>query len=185
MKSALSLALSLYLLLLTGSWRCWAQAEPQLTKPSPERQHLHYFVGTWQIEWETLPGPMTGAGGKVMVTDHNEILGDFFVVFHREGRGPRGSGKEIGILGYDPTRKIYTYENFSDDGDVGRATATISGDTWVVLAPATDNCQKVGDNFKERFTIKEVSPISYTFINEISVDGGPWTKIEQGKAAKK
>ena len=77
MKSALSLALSLYLLLLTGSWRCWAQAEPQLTKPSPERQHLHYFVGIWQIEWETLPGPMTGAGGKVMVTDHNEILGDF------------------------------------------------------------------------------------------------------------
>jgi len=111
--------------------------------------------------------------------------GRFFVVFHREGRGPRGSGKEIGILGYDPTRKVYTYENFSDDGDVGRATATISGDTWVVLAPATDNCQKVGDNFKERFTIKEVSPISYTFINEISVDGGPWTKIEQGKAAKK
>src|SRR5437660_12930601 len=76
-----------------------------------------------------------GPGGKVTVTDHNEMLGDFFVVFHREGQGPMGSGKEIDILGYDPGQKVYTYENFGDDGDVGRATATISGDTWVLLAP--------------------------------------------------
>ena len=126
-----------------------------------------------------------GPGGKVTVTDHNEMLGDFFVVFHREGQGPMGSGKEIDILGYDPGQKVYTHENFGDDGDVGRATATISGDTWVLLAPAIDACRQGGNKFKERFTLEEVSPTSYTFNNEISIDGGPWTEIEEGKATKK
>jgi len=140
-----------------------AQAEPRTPKPGPEYQRLQYFVGNWQIDWETLPGPMTGAGGKVTVTDHNEMLGDFFVVFHREGRGPTGSGKEIDVLGYDPELKVYTFENFNNDGDVGRATATISGDTWVLLAPAGDACRQAVDKIKERFTLKEVSPTSYTF----------------------
>lgn len=182
MKSALALAVFPYFL-LTVSWMCWAQAEPQKPKPDPEYQRLHYFVGDWQIEWETLPGPMTGPGGKVTVTDHSEMLGDFFVVSHREGRRP--GGKEIGILGYDSEQKVYTYEGFGDDGDVARATATISGDTWVLLAPAINPCRQGGDKVKERFTLKEVSPTSYTFISEISMDGGPWTKIEQGKATKK
>jgi len=41
------------------------------------------------------------------------------------------------------------------------------------------------NKFKGRMTIREVSPTSYTFSNEISIDGGPWTKIEEGKATKK
>ena len=182
MKSALALPVFPYLL-LTVSWMCWAQAEPQKPKPGPEYQRLHYFVGDWRIEWETLPGPMTGPGDKVTVTDHSEMLGDVFVVSHREGRRP--GGKEIGILGYDPEQKVYTYEGFGDDGDVARATATISGDTWVLLAPAINPCRQGEDKIKERFTLKEVSPTSYTFISEISSDGGPWTKIEQGKATKR
>ena len=64
MKSALALKAFPYFL-LTVSWMCWAQAEPQKPKLGPEYQRLHYFVGDWQIEWETLPGPMTGPGGKV------------------------------------------------------------------------------------------------------------------------
>ncbi len=171
-------------LLLTLASTLWAEAEPQMPKPGPEHQRLHYFVGDWQTEGEQKPGPM-GPGGKVTGTDHNEMLGDFFVIFRRNEQGPRGSGNEIGILGYDPRRKVYTYEHFGDDGDVGRATATISGDTWVFLWPATDACQQGENKFKGRFTIKEVSPTSYTFINEISIDGGPWTKLQEAKATKK
>jgi len=176
MKRALTLLILIPALLFTLASILAAQAEPQTPKPSPEHQRLHYFAGDWQTEWETKPGP-NGPGGKVIVTDHNEMLGDFFVVFHREGRRPGGPGKEIGILGYDPERKVYTYDGFGDNGDVARATATVSGDTWVLRAE--------GDKFKERFTLKEVSPTSYTFITEVSLDGGPWTKVEEGKATKK
>jgi hypothetical protein len=183
MKNALALTVFPYFL-LTVSWMCWAQAEAQKPKPGPEYQRLHYFVGDWQTEGEQKPGP-TGPSGKFSGTDHNEMLGDFFVIFHRDERDPTGSGKEIGIMGYDPQRKVYTYEHFGDDGDIGRGTATISGDTWVVLWPAIDACQQGENKFKGRMTIKEVSPTSYTLINEISIDGGPWTKFQEGKATKK
>jgi len=184
MKPTLTLLAGISFLLLSPASILSAQAEPQMPKPGPEHQRLYYFVGNWQIEWETKPGPL-GPGRKVTVTDHNEMLGDFFVVFHRKGRGPKGSGKEIGFLGYDPEQKVYTYEVFSDDGDVGRATATISGDTWILLAPAIDSCRQGGDKEKERFTLKEVSPTSYTFIGDVSIDGGPWTRVDEGKATKK
>jgi uncharacterized protein DUF1579 len=184
MKRALTLLVIVPVLLFTLASILAAQSESQTSKPGPEHQRLHYFVGNWQITWETKPGPM-GPGGTVTVTDHNEMLGELFVVFHRKGRGPKGSGKEIGFLGYDPEQKVYTYEVFSDDGSVGRATATLSGDTWVLLAPALDVCQQGGDKVKERYTLKEVSPTSYTFIGELSTDAGPWTEIEEGKATKK
>jgi len=174
MKRALTLLIVVPALLFTLASILAAQAEPPAPKPGPEHQRLHYFVGDWQIEWETKPGP-NGPGGKVIVTDHSERRGDCLVVSHREGRRP--GGKEIGILGYDPEQKVYTYEGFGDDGEVARATATVSGDTWVLRAQ--------GDKFKERFTLKEVSPTSYTFISEVSIDGGPWTKVEEGKATKK
>ncbi len=165
-------------LLLTLASTLWPQAESQMPKPGPEYQRLHYFVGDWQMEYEQKAGPM-GPGGKFTITDHNEMLGDFFVVFHRDERGPMGSGKEIGIMGYDSAQKVYTYEHFSDDGDVGRGAATISGDTWIWLWPAIDACKDGGKRFKG------VSPTSYTVLNEISIDGGPWTKVQEGKATKK
>jgi hypothetical protein len=172
-------------LLLTIATILLAQAEPQMPRPGPEHQRLHYFVGNWQTELEQKASPM-GPGGKVTVTDHNEMLGDFFVVFHRDERGPTESGKEIGIMGYDSSQKVYTYEHFDDNGDVGRAITTISGDTWVFLWPATDDCKDGGkQQLKGRITLKEVSPTSYTFVNEISIDGGPWTKLQEAKATKK
>ena len=171
-------------LLLTVASILWAQAEPQMPKPGPEHQRLHYFVGNWYTEVETKPGPM-GPGGRTTITEHNEMLGDFFVIFHRDERDATGPVKEIGIMGYDPEQKVYTYEQFSDQGERVTATGTVSGDTWVLLWPATDAAKEGGKRLKGRFTLKEVSPTSYTSTEEISIDGGPWTKIGEGKATKK
>lgn len=184
MKRTLTLLILIPTLLFTLASILAAQAEPQTPKPGPEHQRLHYFVGNWYTEAETKPGPM-GPGGKFTITDHNEMLGDFFVIFHRDERDATGPGKEIGIMGYNTEQKVYTYQHFSDQGERGAATATVSGDTWVLLWPATDAAKEGGKRFKGRFTIKEVSPTSYTFINEISIDDGPWTKVQEGKATKK
>ena len=171
-------------LLLTLASILWAQAEPQMPKPGPEHQRLHYFVGNWYTEVETKPGQM-GPGGRTTITEHNEMLGDFFVIFHRDERDATGPVKEIGIMGYDPEQKVYTYEQFSDQGERVTATGTVSGDSWVLLWPATDAAKEGGKRLKGRFTLKEVSPTSYTSTEEISIDGGPWTKVGEGKATKK
>jgi hypothetical protein len=37
---------------------------------------------------------------------------------------------------------------------------------------------------KGRFTMKNISPASYTFLYEISEDGTKWTTVMDGKATK-
>src|SRR6184192_2827317 len=64
-----SLFLSVFTLAL------WAQAPPQMPKPGPEHQRLHYFVGDWETITEAKPSPF-GPGGKITAKDHNVMLGD-------------------------------------------------------------------------------------------------------------
>ncbi len=97
-----SLFLSVFTLAL------WAQAPPQMPKPGPEHQRLHYFVGDWETITEAKPSPF-GPGGKITAKDHNVMLGDFFVVFHSDSTGPMGQQKTVAVMGYDPKEKVYTY----------------------------------------------------------------------------
>src|SRR5437868_12756187 len=99
-----SLFLSVFTLAL------WAQPQPQLPKPGPEHQRLHYFVGDWETITEAKPSPF-GPGGKITAKDHNVMLGDFFVVFHSDSTGPMGQQKTVAVMGYDPKEKVYTYED--------------------------------------------------------------------------
>jgi hypothetical protein len=32
--------------------------------------------------------------------------------------------------------------------------------------------------------MREVSPTSYTYAYDVSIDGGPWTNVMEGKATK-
>src|SRR5437016_1379538 len=105
-----SLFLSVFTLAL------WAQAPPQMPKPGPEHQRLHYFVGDWETITEAKPSPF-GPGGKITAKDHNVMLGDFFVVFHSDSTGPMGQQKTVAVMGYDPKEKVYTYDGFTTSGE--------------------------------------------------------------------
>ena len=83
-------------------------------------------------------------------------------------------------MGYDPEEKVYTYDGFTTLGERNKATGTVSGNAWVW----TFSGEHQGKSFKGRFNLAEDSPTSYSFSEEMSVDGGPWTKIEEGKATK-
>ncbi len=156
-----------------------AQA-PEMPKPQPEHHKLHYFVGEWKNEGTMKPSPM-GPGGKFTGTDHNEMLGDFFVVLHSDGSTPMGQMNEIAVMGYDPKEKVYTYNGFDNMGEHERSEGTISGDTWTWLSPEQE---MGGKRIKGRFTIKEVSASEYTYKYDVSTDGGPWTNVMDGKATK-
>ncbi len=153
---------------------------PPMPKPQPEHQKLQYFVGEWKSEGEMTASPF-GPAGKFTGTDHNQMLGDFFLAMHSEGSGPMGLIKEVAVLGYDAKAKHYTYDGYNSMGQHEMSTGTISGDTWTWQSP-----EQVmgGKKVKARFTLKEVSATSYIYTFESSADGGPWTKIMEGKATK-
>ena len=156
-----------------------AQAPP-MPKPQPEHQKLHYFVGEWKSEGEMKASPF-GPAGKFTSTDHNQMLGDFFLVMHSDGSGPMGAFKEVAVMGYDAKAKKYTYAGYDSMGEHDTSSGTISGDTWTWQSPEQE---MGGKKVKGRFILKEVSPSSYTYTFDSSTDGGPWTKVMEGKATK-
>lgn len=158
-----------------------AQAPPP-SKPGPEHARLGYFVGKWNAEGEIKPGPM-GPGGKFMSSDTCEWFeGRFSVICRSEGKMPMGASKSIGILGYSPEEKVYTYYGI-DNSSMTMASVpkgTIQGNTWTYNDESTMGGQKV----KSRVTIKEVSPKEYTFLMEFQGPDGKWAPVMESKNTK-
>ena len=157
-----------------------AQAPPQMPKPGPAHKRIGYFAGHWTSEGETKPSPF-GPAGKFSMTDRNEWLpGGFFLVMHSEGKGPMGEMKGLAVMGYKEDEKAYFYNSYDSMGMTDSAKGTLQGDTWTW----TSEVKMGGKPMKSRFTIKELSPTSYTFKWETSTEGSPFAPVMEGKSNK-
>jgi len=174
-RSLAALAVAMFLLPLMVQ----AQA-PQMPKPAPEVKKLDYFMGTWKMDGDTKPSPY-GPGGKFSENDHNEWMpGSFFLVTHSEFKDPTSEATGLAVMGYNTNDKVYTYHEFDSMGEAVAATGTIEGDTWTWRSE-----DKMGGKvMKGRYTVKVLSPTSYTFKYEMASDTGDWNTIMEGKATK-
>jgi hypothetical protein len=175
--------LVLWVIVLVGFQLVAAAQAPPAPTPGPEHKRLGYFVGKWTTEGEMKPSPM-GPGGKISSTDDCEWFeGGFAVVCHSTGKTPMGPSKSIGILGYSPEEKVYTYHGV--DNTMMSMTSvphgTLQGDTWTY----TDENVMGGQKVKSRVTIKELSPTAYTFKMEIQGPDGNWAPMMEAKSTKK
>jgi hypothetical protein len=107
--------------------------------------------------------------------------GGFFVVIRSTLKSAEmGNGSGIAFLGYDPQEKVYTYDAFNSVGQADHAKGTADGDTWtwrsdVKMGPQT---------MKGRYTMKILSPTSYSYKFEMSADGTKWDQVMEGKDTK-
>jgi len=172
-----SFAVAVSTLLLAAA--VFAQMGPP--KPAPELQKLNYFAGSWTSTGDMKPGPF-GPGGKFTESGRSEWMeGGFFLVIHSDFSSPTmGTSKGVAYMGYDPQDKVYTYDAFSSVGENIHSKGTIEGDTW-----NWTNDMKMGpQTIKARYTMKILSPASYTFKLEMSQDGTKWDTLMEGKATK-
>ena len=156
-------------------------AQMPTPKPAPELSKLDYLAGDWISDGDMKPGPM-GPGGKMSSTDEVHWMdGKFFLVMHSKFKGAMGDGMALAVMGYDPEKKVYTYNEFNSMGQVNHSEGTVDGDTWTWTSD-----EKMGDQtFKGRYTMKVASPTSYTFKFEMSKDGTEWATVMDGKSTKK
>lgn len=157
-----------------------AQTPPAPT-PAPELKKAGYFIGSWNLEGEMKPGPM-GPGGKMTMTEEDKWMdGGFFVVGHSKfSSASMGGGTAISFIGYNPDQKVYTYDEFNSMGEVEHSTGIFEGDTWTWTGD-----QKMGDKtIKGRFTMKILTPNSYSFKFEMSPDGNTWNTVMDGTATR-
>jgi len=159
----------------------WAQMP---STPGPELKKLDYFAGTWTVEGTIAQGPW-GNGGKFTATDTKEWMpGNFFLVGHSDFKMPPelgGDGKGISLSGYDTNQNVYTFDDFNSQGRRENSKGTLTGDTWVWNSSQNYGGQEI----QQKVTIKTLSPTSYTFKLEVSVDGTNWMTFMDAKATKK
>jgi hypothetical protein len=152
-----------------------AQA-PAMPKPGPEHQKLAYFAGRWTEVGDMKPGPM-GPGGKVTSSSTCDWFpGGFHLVCHSDGTSAMGPVHGLGILGYESERKRYTYYGIDNSGFGGPAYGQLAGDTWNWEGESLMGGQPV----KSRYTIKQLTPDSYSWKYEMSFAGGAWTTVVEG-----
>jgi hypothetical protein len=181
MRGTLRSLTAFAVLAITGLQIAAAQGG-QAPKPGPENERLGYFVGKWKVDGEVKPGPM-GPGGKMTSTDDCQWFeGHYSVICRSEGATPMGSTKSIGILGYNPEEKVYTYYGV-DNTNMNMASVpkgTVKGDTWTY----TDEGMMGGKKMKSRVVIKELSPTSYSFRMDMQGPDGKWAPVMESKNTK-
>ncbi len=177
MKRASAVA---FVVLLVFAAAISAQTPPQAPKPGPEHKRLAYFAGDWTSEGEAKPSPF-GPGGKFTSKDHTRWQpGGFFLVTHSEWKGAMGDGTGLAVMGYNSDEKVYTYHEFNSMGEAVSSKGTVAGDTWTWNSES----KMGGKVMKTRFTIKELSPTSYSYKFEMAPQGGEWATIVEGKSTK-
>jgi hypothetical protein len=157
-----------------------AQAPPP---PAVELQKLAFMTGHWTVEGTATMGPPGTPATKWSETsDIDWMDGKYFLVENSTmDLGPMGKGHEMSVMGYDSDNKVYTRTSFDSWGEADKATGTVNGDTWTWLSDE----HMGGQIMKGRFTMKVLSPTSYTMKYELSPDGTNWMTAVEGTATKK
>lgn len=159
-----------------------AQEAPEAPKPTAEHKALGMWVGSWAGKGEMKPGPF-GPGGPMSWTESCSWFegAEFHVVCKSNGSGPMGEMKGLGVMGYNPAKKVYTHYGVDSTGWSGFSEGTKSGDSWTFESEETMGDKK----FKSRFTMKMDSPTKMHFHWEMSEDGTNWTRMMEGTSEKK
>jgi hypothetical protein len=153
----------------------------QQPKPGPEVQKLGYYLGSWRGEGETRGGPFGPAGKLSSTTTCEWFAGGFQLVCRGEESGPTGTRAFLNIRAYDETAQAYTEYGISSFGESEYDTnGSIVGNKRTFVL----NSEVEGKPARLRYTEVQVSPTFYTYQAEVSVDGGPWVVIADGKVTK-
>lgn len=156
--------------------------EPQMPAPMPEHEALATWVGSWTGTGEIKPG-ILGPGGEMRWNEECTWFEDspFFVVCESEGSNPMGPVKSLGIIGYDPAKKVYTQYGIDTNGWSSYAEGTHSADTWTFTSDEIMG----GTTYHTRATMTMTSPEAVRFAWEVSEDGTTWTLLMDGTSVKK
>ena len=64
--------------------------------------------------------------------------GSFFLVSHSKFEQTGMGGAATAYFGYDPDKKVYTYDEFTSMGEAVHSTGTLEGNTWTWLGDLED-----------------------------------------------
>lgn len=156
-------------------------AQMETPKVGPEHKRLDIFAGTWLLEG-TMKATSMGPAGTITENEKCEWMdGNFYLICHTDFKSPTmGNGTGLSLMGYSSEDKTYTYREFNSWGEFNDSKGSVDGDTWTW----TSDEKMGGMTMHGRFTMKNVTPTSYSFNYDMSQDGKTWNTVMEGKATK-
>lgn len=159
----------------------FAEAPPEMPQPTAEHKALEMWVGTWHGTGDMKAGEFGPGGHMEWSEDCSWFAGaGFNVVCKSKGTAPTGPMQGLGVVGYNPEKKVYTHYGVDNSGWSGYAEGTRSGDSWTFQSTELMG----GKEFHSRFTMTMTSPKEMEFSWGVSEDGENWTTMMEGTSKK-
>jgi hypothetical protein len=156
-------------------------SQAQAPKPYPELKQLEPFVGEWSLEGESKATPVGKAGKYTGTQTTSWILGGFFLHWQFASKGPEGEFNGIEVDSYDPKNKVFRAQWWQNDGLITTGTYTPHGKV-IGFSGKTVTPDKQYD-FRQTYTFSD-DGMSYTYRDEISMDGKTWILANESKGRK-
>lgn len=163
------------------------QSGPGRGRPVPpqpqQKQSLDYFVGRWTFDWTGRESPVTSGPRSGVLT------------LTRKGDGPvldmRAEGKsddtetaftETGTAEWNEAQKTWAFRE-----RLGSGTEVAGVGDWsspLAIRYESQSISVGGQSFRIRRTYMILSAASFTVAEEISLDGGPFQRLGNGRYSK-
>ncbi len=147
------------------------ESVPQPVQP----QTLNYFVGQWKFKWLGRESPLSPGGPREGVATFTPILDGKYLECRIEGKSEGGSYTELAYVTFDPEKKQLTFFEQRSNGVAGLSVGDWSSPVGIRFKVTP--VRVAGQNFELRRTISVVAAHSYTLVEEMSVDGGPFQRL--------
>jgi ketosteroid isomerase-like protein len=144
---------------------------------SPEIRKLGDIVGTMTFDGTVKPDASASAGPLAMTTTCAWFTGGTHVICRFSGTMAGAPFDELFANLYDVKSKSYAFYSVASDrtNEVGKIAITPG--TWVYLSEPMVG----GKPARSRWTMSNMSPAAGAWKWELSVAGGPWTVVGEGK----
>jgi len=147
---------------------------------SAELKRLGDIVGRWEMDGTMRRDPKAPAEPVAVMLACDWFAGGRQLVYRYSGTMAGNPFEEVGQMIYDPGTKTYSFFGIVSDGSAGPGKITIEPGTWVHI----QETQMEGKPVRIRFTLANMSPAGGTWKYEVSIAGGPFALLGEGKYAK-
>ena len=127
---------AVFAVLLLSSLFAAGQNPPQDAQTGPEQRTLTTSPAIGNYGPRPKPGPTVWSEIHRHGPRSMDARG-FFLVSHTKGTSSMGNWTGLAIYGYDPEKKVYTYDEFNSNGELVHATGTFDGKVWTWSADST------------------------------------------------
>lgn len=155
---------------------------PRVVPQPQQRQSLDYFVGQWSFKWIGRESPLGPGGTREGTVTYRLTPDGRALEAHVSGRSDEGAYQESATLSFDPERKVLTVSERLMNGIVWRSQGDWSSP--IAIRFAVEPLTVKGHRLQLRRTISVISAFSFSVLDELSEDGGPFIRLGHAMFSK-